>query len=129
MPFSRSQFFPKRNKFNAKKTEIDGQTFDSQLEARFYTKYLAPLALQEEWEVKRQVKFNLEVNGSKVCEYIADYLITKKDGLQQVFECKGMMLNDALIKLRLFEAIFKIPVFVARSLSSIEKLKGYKKRK
>ena len=122
-------FFQRRGKYNATKTEIVGMIFDSQLEARIYLKYIKPLAAAEGWKVERQKKFELTVNGEKICEYIADFLVVKKNGESLVYECKGMMLPDALIKLRLFEAIHGIPVYVAKSLKNIYRLNGYRKRK
>lgn len=119
------------NKYHAKRTIIGSESFDSKLEARFYSEYLLPFSKErdQDFKIERQKKYDIIVNGKKICEYIADFVCTAQGYPKLVYECKGMMLPDALMKLRLFEALYGIPIYVVRSLSSIEKLKGYRKRK
>ena len=61
------------SKYHAKRTEVDGIVFDSRGEARRWV----DLQLLEHagmiTELRRQVKYKLEVNGLKVCDYVADY--------------------------------------------------------
>lgn len=117
------------NKYHAKKTEVEGIQFDSKAEATFYRDYLLPLIKAKKIIIERQVSFHLKVNDVLITKYIADFLVTEKNGNQLVYEVKGMMLNDALIKLRWFEGLYGIPVYIVRSINNIERLKGYNKRK
>jgi len=63
----------KKNKYNAKKTIIDGIKFDSKKEAARYTE----LKLMEKGGVIRdlelQPRFDIVINGMKVCYYRADF--------------------------------------------------------
>ena len=108
---------------------MGGITHASKLEGRFYTSYLLPRSMAGEFNIECQKKFVLEVNGHKIAEYWADFLCTSPSGEAVVYETKGRFMGDAKMKIRLFEALYNIPVFIAYSLSKIERLKGYKKRK
>ncbi|MCD9188262.1 MAG: DUF1064 domain-containing protein [Pyrinomonadaceae bacterium] len=63
----------KANKYRNRKTVIDGIIFDSAKEARRYfeLKILERNGLIAELE--RQVKFRIEINGVKICDFIADF--------------------------------------------------------
>lgn len=95
----------RRSKFNAKKTISGGVRYDSKFEATY--------AEQLEWRkrageivnIERQVKISLNVNGVHICNYIADFLVTLKDGRRQYHECKGFMTKDAAIKMKLVQAL------------------------
>ena len=84
----------KENKYHNKKPEIDGHTFDSKLEARYYQKLKL---LKKAGEVKKfelQPRFELlapeddEVTGRGIY-YRADFKIWWKDGKVEVVDCKG----------------------------------------
>jgi len=116
-------------KSNAKKVTMGGVTHASKLEGRFYTQYLLPRSKAGDFDIELQKKFILEVNGQKIAEYWADFVCTTPSGEMMVYETKGRFMGDAKIKIRLVEALYGIPVWIAYSLSKIERLKGYKKRK
>jgi len=116
------------NKYGAKKTEVDGQIFDSKLEANFYQNYLSLLAKAEGWTIDRQVRYTCAVNGIHICDYIADFVTIDKEGIKTIWECKGMWIGDAKMKLRLVQALYGFDIMVVKSLKDIEKLKGYRKR-
>jgi len=63
----------RRNKFNAKKTVIDGIKFDSKKEAARYSE----LKLMESGglisDLELQTRFDIVINGIKVCYYRADF--------------------------------------------------------
>lgn len=120
-------FIQSSNKYHAKKTLVGSDCFDSALEARFWTHYVRPLQ-QAGAAVERQKRFDLTVNGEKVSEYCADFVITERGKTPYVLECKGMFVGDAKMKLHLFEALYHIPVFIGYSLQRIERLPGYRKR-
>ena len=75
---------PKNSKYRNKKVIVDNGegsllTFDSQAE---YIKYGELLLEQRQGliqNLQRQVTFPINVNGHKVCKYIADFVYTKGD--------------------------------------------------
>ena len=62
-----------RSKYGAVKTVVDGITFDSRLEADRWRMLKALEQLGRIYNLERQVKFPLMVNGVKIGDYIADF--------------------------------------------------------
>lgn len=101
--------FHQRNttKFRAKKTEIDGITFDSKAEAE---RYVELKALEEEGQIvdlQRQVKFLLipsqirpDGKVERSCSYIADFCYWK-NGEYIVEDVKGYPTDAYKIKRKL----------------------------
>jgi len=98
----------KHNKFNAKKTTIDGITFDSKAEANYYLELKTRLRAGEIKGFERQPEFELlpafAKHGKKYqsMKYTADFLITHLDGSQEVIEVKGMRTRDYMLRMKLF---------------------------
>lgn len=101
------------NKYNAKKTELDGITFDSRLEANRYCelKIMERTGLIQKLQL--QPKFVLqeafEKNGKKYREisYIADFMYFDNEKRQWVVEdAKGIETEVFKIKRKLFEYKF-----------------------
>ena len=61
------------SKYRNNKTEVDGIWFDSKKEADRYCVLLSRQRRKEITDLKLQVRFKLEVNGVKICSYIADF--------------------------------------------------------
>jgi hypothetical protein len=100
------------SKYNAKKTVVDGITFDSLAEARYY-EYLSDK--QDEGEIthiRLQPRFTLlkgfEKDGKKYrpIEYVADFDVFYADGRNEVIDVKGFETADFKIKRKLFESKF-----------------------
>lgn len=96
-------------KYNSKKVELDGYTFDSQIEARYYQRLKW---LQEHKEIlffRLQPRYLLQEafkkNGRtyRKIEYIADFEIHHLDGSIEVVDVKGMETEAFKIKKKLFE--------------------------
>ena len=96
-------------KYNSKKVELDGYTFDSQIEARYYQRLKW---LQEHKEIlffRLQPRYLLQdsfkKNGKtyRKIEYIADFEIHHLDGSIEVVDVKGMETEAFKIKKKLFE--------------------------
>ncbi|SDG73740.1 Protein of unknown function [Aneurinibacillus thermoaerophilus] len=114
-----------KNKYNARKVVVDGITFDSKIEAQYYL-YLKELKEKGEvLEFQLQPQYLLQgeyINseGKKIrpIYYIADFLVTYKDGTQEVIDIKGKPTPEAKLKKKLFEYKYKIPllwiVYVAK---------------
>lgn len=95
-----------RNKFNAKKTTVEGIEFDSAREAKRYTRLRA---LEDEGKIQHlrlQVPFELlpsfECDGVKYrgMKYVADF-VYYRDGKQVVEDCKGFKTAEYKIKKKL----------------------------
>src|SRR4051812_38064929 len=98
---------PKRMKYRNVKTVIDGITLDSKKEANHYLKYKI-LQRAGELTFERQVRFELIVNGIKICTYIADFVLTWKSGNVQVVDVKSeatKKIASYVIKKKLMKAL------------------------
>ncbi|MCA0276281.1 MAG: DUF1064 domain-containing protein [Proteobacteria bacterium] len=94
----------KRNKFGARKTTVDGITFDSKAEATRW----AVLKLQERLglisNLRRQVWHSLQAaNGAVACRYRADFDYVDADGNPVTEDSKGYVTRDFKIKAKLFK--------------------------
>lgn len=61
------------NKYHAKKTEVDGIVFDSKRESERYKELKLLEKVGEIRYLKLQPKYDLVVNGQKICTYKADF--------------------------------------------------------
>lgn len=80
---------PATNKFLNKPTTIDGITFDSATEARRYQELKQLEKYGEIFELERQPRFPIEVNGHKITRYTADFRYRDKDGVVHVEDVKS----------------------------------------
>lgn len=96
-----------KNKYNARKTVVDGITFDSKKEAEKYQELKLLLRAGEIVDVHLQPKFELipdfEYRGKKIrgVNYTADFLVVLKDGTVQIIETKGYKTRDYVIRKKL----------------------------
>ncbi|HPV97951.1 MAG TPA: DUF1064 domain-containing protein [Spirochaetota bacterium] len=92
----------KRNKFNA----VRQNGYDSKMEARAG----AELEVLKKGGVikdyKRQHSVDLIVNGTKVCAWRVDFLVTRADGSQFLYEIKGMPTDAYRLKRNLWVALY-----------------------
>jgi hypothetical protein len=95
------------NKLHAVRQEFNGIKCDSGLEAR----QAADLEYQKrageirDWRKNHEV-YDLIVNGIKITGYIPDFIIDRGDGITEFLETKGIWTPAALMKCRLFEALY-----------------------
>lgn len=66
----------KNSKFGAVATEINGEKYDSELEASFHQDLLVLQRVGEVAKIERSVRYELVVNGVFVCAYELDFRIT-----------------------------------------------------
>jgi hypothetical protein len=101
------------SKYGAKKIELEGHVFDSQLEARYYQQLKWLEANKQILFFRMQPRYLLqeafEKNGKKYrrIDYVADFEIHHLDGSIEVIDCKGFETTDFKIKKKLFE--YKYP--------------------
>jgi hypothetical protein len=103
------------SKYHAQKTKVGDLTFDSKLEARRWNELLMLQRNGAIRNLKRQVPFDLVVNGHHVCKYIADftYELTSDGMMETVCEdAKGVMTPEFRLKAKLMEAIHGIVIQV-----------------
>jgi hypothetical protein len=108
---------PKRgNKFGAKRTVVDGITFDSKREAEVYSdlKLLERAGRISGFE--RQRKFNLIVNGEIIGTYRADFAFIDhdQDGRFRAIDVKGFDTPLSAWKRKHVAALYGIEVEVVR---------------
>jgi len=97
------------NKYRAIRTEVDGIMFASKKEALRYKELKFLLQEQRISDLVLQPKFPIQVNGKKICTYIADFMYNE-DGKQVVEDVKGVKTSVYRIKKKLTEAIYNITI-------------------
>lgn len=102
------------NKYGARKTTLDGITFDSQAEASYYRKLLLLKGAGEITEIELQPVFILQesktrADGTKLLpiKYKADFRVTYKDGRQEIIDVKGHKTKEYIMKKKMF--LFRYP--------------------
>lgn len=109
------------HKYKAKRTEIDGITFDSRAEAKYYQelKLLKRAGIVK--DIQLQPKFPLLETFRKDgkvyrgIDYIADFLVTYADGHEEIVDVKGMRTAVYQIKRKWFES--KYPELTIKEVS------------
>lgn len=112
------------SKYNSKKVVIDGITFDSKDEGKYY-EYLKELKakgkifnfeLQPSYEL--QPKFKKDGKGYRAITYTPDFLIYHLDGTKELIDVKGMSTQQGEMRRKMFD--YKYPelklTWVASSL-------------
>lgn len=88
----------------------NGETFDSKRE--FYR--WQELVLLEQgkaiWDLKRQVRYKIELNGQKICDYVADFTYQTPSG-SVVEDSKGYKTPIYRLKKKLMKALFNVEIF------------------
>jgi hypothetical protein len=104
----------KPNKYNAKKTLYDGRMYDSKAEAAFAAKLKMAMSATKLADrvilIKLQVPYVINVNGSKICKYIADFRVTYGDGNIVVYDVKGVKTSIYNLKKKLVKAVHGIEI-------------------
>ena len=100
------------NKYNNKKTEIDGIIFDSKKEAKRYCELKLLLKAKKIKNLTLQPAFRLQPkfkkNGATIREikYVADFMYTDENGKIVVEDVKGMKTDVYKIKKKMFDYNF-----------------------
>ena len=98
------------SKYRAKPCVIDGLRFASQKEGRRYQELKLLAKAGQISDLECQVKFPLEVNGIKVCTYIADFIYRTKDRRVITEDVKGVLTPVYRLKKKLMLAIKGITI-------------------
>lgn len=98
------------NKYRNRKVEVDGITFASVKEGRRYSELKLLERAGKIHDLKLQPSFKLEVNGKKVCSYVADFSYVEPGRGVVVEDVKGVRTPVYQIKAKLFRAIYGMEV-------------------
>jgi hypothetical protein len=110
---------PGRRKYGNTRTVVDGITFPSKREANRYGELRVLEQVGGITDLERQVRFAIEVNGVKVCTYVADFQyreplpdhlgVTGRSELV-VEDCKGFRTPEYKLKAKLMRAVHGITI-------------------
>ena len=101
----------KRHKFGAQKATVNGEMLDSRLEGRHYAKLLLLQKAGEVMEIKRQVPFVVTAEPKELSvKYVADFVVTFKDGREEIQDCKGYETREYKRKKRLLKKFLNIEI-------------------
>jgi hypothetical protein len=102
----RNYYNYKKNKYGAKKTKYNGRYYASGLEAQKAEELDWLLRAGEIKEWTPQYKWELYVNGKKICGYKIDFRVVNNDGVVDYIETKGAQTYDFMLKWNLTQALF-----------------------
>jgi hypothetical protein len=100
------------HKYKAIRTEVDGISFSSKLEAGYYKKLKLRLISKDIKYFLRQVPFHLPGN----VKLVVDFLVFENDGSVRYIETKGMMTPIAKLKIKQTEAIYPIKIEIIKKI-------------
>lgn len=103
-----------RNKYHAKKSRIDGYSFDSQAEARRYGELRLMEKAGEISGLEVHPVYPIEIQGRPVCKVILDFSYKTKDGDDVHEDVKGVDTALSRLKRKMVEAQYSINVEVVR---------------
>lgn len=98
------------NKYRNVRTEVDGIVFDSQREAQRYNDLKLLLRAGTIKDLELQHVFPIELNGYKICKYIADFVYKDQSGRLCVEDVKGVKTAVYSLKKKLVEAQYGIRI-------------------
>ncbi len=97
------------SKYNAKKVEYNGITFDSTVECEYYQYLESRLHIDGFDYIQVQPRYELipKIGKQRKTEYIADFALYFETKLIEVIDVKGMATETAKLKAKLFR--YKYP--------------------
>lgn len=110
------------NKYNTRKVTIDGITFDSQSEGRYYQHLLGLMesGVVESFEMQKAYtlldKFPHPKTGKTIraIKYVPDFEVIYTDGRVEVVDVKGMQTDVFRMKCKLFMFRYQIPLVLVK---------------
>jgi hypothetical protein len=118
LPYNTRFKFKKSSKFGAKKTIVDGITFDSKWESERYGQLRAMERGGIVTDLELQVKYDIVINDIKICKYIADFVYKEEspDGkIKEIVEdAKGFETPEFKLKKKLMKAVHGIDIYLSK---------------
>jgi hypothetical protein len=106
---------PKRSKYGARKTVLDGIKFDSKAEANYYAALKQRETAGEVYEVDLQPPFALTVNGHLVATYRADFQFWDSiERRTRVVDVKGFDTPVSKLKRKMVKALYGVDVEIVK---------------
>ncbi len=103
---------PRRGKYNVSKPEdrtFNGIVFDSKREMARYIHLMILENAGKIQDLERQISYPIEVNGQKICNYIADFRYRDND-VTVVEDSKGVRTPVYRLKAKLVRAVYGIEI-------------------
>lgn len=100
----------RRSKYRAIPTTVDGIRFASKAEARRYSELQILKAAGEISELTLQPRYRIEVQGRKICDYVADFGYFNALGRYIVEDVKGVLTPVYKLKKKLVKACWGIDI-------------------
>ena len=97
---------PKKSKFGNVKTEYNGKTYDSKLEASYAHIIDHKIKNGEIKSVVAQYPMPVKINGVKICKYVADFMVTFPDNRVEIWDAKGVETSIFKLKWKLVKALY-----------------------
>lgn len=93
---------PKKNKYNAQRTKVDGILFDSKKEADYYVGLKMLLRAGEIKGFARQAEFVVIEGDDETAptKYKADFVVFRNDGTAEIIDTKGVETEVFKIKMK-----------------------------
>lgn len=90
-----------RNKYNAKKTMFEGMKYDSKKEANKAVELsmLKKSKQIKDFEAHKKIEL-FGQNGTRVCNYFADFWITHNDGTIEILDIKSKITETSIFRLK-----------------------------
>jgi hypothetical protein len=104
------QQFKRPAKYRNRRTVVGDITFASAKEARRYGELKLLERAGQIQNLRRQVRFSLDVNGVHVCDYLADFTFNDHIGKLVVEDAKGYATETYRLKKRLMLALLGIEI-------------------
>lgn len=108
-PRPKNPFTP-TTKYRAVKTVVDGITFASIAESERYGVLKLLKRSGQIKDFKMQVRYTFELNGVKICSYVADFVVEYPNGTVMVEDVKGFETKEYKIKKKMMLAFFGIVI-------------------
>ena len=107
----------KPTKYHNRKVTVDGLSFDSQGEANYWFGTLKMMERAGEiFDLQRQVRIPLVVNGAAICSMVVDYRWLDAGGAPHYADFKGAPATaDWTLKAKLFKAIIGSEIQIVRA--------------
>lgn len=103
------------NKYRNEPIVVDGIRFASKAEARRYGELKLLVRAGEVFDLRRQVPYEIVVDGHPICRYVADFDYLDKNGLPVTEDVKGVLTPEFKIKAKLFRAAFHREIVLVRA--------------
>jgi hypothetical protein len=118
LPYNTRFKFKKSSKFGAKKTIVDGITFDSKWESERYGQLRAMERGGIVTDLKLQVKYDIVINDIKICKYISDFVYKEElpnGEIKEIVEdAKGFETPEFKLKKKLMKAVHGIDIYLSK---------------